>query len=449
MIDKFRKKYPVFIYKSYRTELTKGGLKISFSFRTEPNIKFTPKVLIREVTKEKLASLDKSVVDNFAFHLGLMEIPSYWKATCSPEIVVEAGSLDDYQTEWWRDLILRGLGQFFYENKIDFTNKDFVEISSKNGQSSPRLIGEVKGDKTLVPVGGGKDSAVTLDMLSKNFSGIGAFVLNAIPASIAITNLAKVTDVVSVDRAIDKKLLELNAKGFLNGHTPFSAYLAFLATFVAYLFDYKNISLSNEKSADEGNVDYKGMEINHQYSKTFEFENKFREYNQRYLSNINYFSFLRPLYEIQIAKLFSKMERYFDVIRSCNVGQATNSWCCVCPKCLSTFILLYPFLEPQKIMRVFPQNLYEDRSLALLLDSLISKDKVKPFECVGTREEFKVALFLSAQNRKPLPPLLDIARRKFLTKERGLERRAQKVLDNWDKDNNLNKKFESILRKVL
>jgi len=70
----------------------------------------------------------------------------------------------------------------------------------------------------------------------------------------------------------------LNAAGYLNGHVPISAYYAFYACFVAVLLGYKFVSISQERSSNEGTVDFHGLSVNHQYSKTFEFEEKFRKY---------------------------------------------------------------------------------------------------------------------------------------------------------------------------
>src|SRR5262249_36602289 len=161
----------------------------------------------------------------------------------------------------------------------------------------------------------------------------------------------------------------------------------------AVLSNTSMIAVSNEESSNEKTTTYLGHEINHQYSKSYEFEKKFRVYVQQYISSqISYFSFLRPLGELQIAKLFSKMEKYFPIIRSCNRGQTTNTWCCECAKCLSTFILLYPFLG-EKIQKIFPENLFEKESLVPILQSLIDPQIVRPFECVGTREEMIVGLY--------------------------------------------------------
>ena len=56
-----------------------------------------------------------------------------------------------------------------------------------------------------------------------------------------------------VKRTIDKNLIALNNDGYLNGHTPFSALLAFITFFIAYQHNKKYIALSNENSANENN----------------------------------------------------------------------------------------------------------------------------------------------------------------------------------------------------
>ena len=85
-----------------------------------------------------------------------------------------------------------------------------------------------------------------------------------------------IEEIIEVKRNIDKNVLDLNAKGFLNGHTPFSAMVAFLTYLIAFLTGKKYVALSNEDSANESNVD--GEKINHQYSKPLEFETDLRWY---------------------------------------------------------------------------------------------------------------------------------------------------------------------------
>jgi hypothetical protein len=192
-------------------------------------------------------------------------------------------------------------------------------------------------------------------------------------------------------REIHPQLIKLNDEGFLNGHTPFSALLAFYSLLAAFLTGRQDILLSNESSANE--VTVPGTKINHQYSKSVEFEKDFKEYYHGNISpDFNYFSFLRPLSEIQIARIFSGMPNFFHQFRSCNVGSKTGRWCGSCPKCLFTYIILSPFLKPETLNGIFGHNLLDDPSLEKTLEELSGIAAVKPFECIGTIEEVNVAL---------------------------------------------------------
>src|SRR3990167_1452957 len=125
-----RKKYPKFFYRGYTYQYSEGDLHISFDFGIPPDTSFRPKVLIKNVSREAVEKVGEPALNNLILHLGLMEIPSYWKATCSPEVIVEAGYLDKKQIAWWHDLILKGMGEYFYKNKINFTAPNFLTISS-------------------------------------------------------------------------------------------------------------------------------------------------------------------------------------------------------------------------------------------------------------------------------------------------------------------------------
>jgi UDP-N-acetyl-alpha-D-muramoyl-L-alanyl-L-glutamate epimerase len=410
-----RIEYPKFYYKSYIWEVVGNDLNVVFQFSAGDEYIFAPKLSFKNIDADRVKTIHDKI-DNLIFNIGMVELLSYWKAFASPEIVVECGNLDDYQINWWHDLLINGMSQFFYENGIDFTENNFVKYFSLGEAKNPDLI-NISSDKLLVPIGGGKDSSVTAEILSNNFKDVSAFLLNPSKASLEISEIAGLSNVI-VERTLDNKILELNEKGFLNGHTPFTTLLSFISVLSAVLGNFGTIIFSNERSSDEENIKYKGKNINHQYSKTFDFENKFREYNLKYLSNVNYFSFLRPIYDIQIAKIFSKFDKYFSVIRSCNVGQKTNSWCGKCPKCLSTFILLYPFLKENTI-KIFGKNLLEDKKLDPILNSLINDNTVKPFECVGTREEIRLAL----------------------------KNKVSSILNSWGK-NNLDDKYERILKEA-
>src|SRR3989338_2093246 len=380
--------HSVFRYEKYGLSSQGEDLVINFTFPLPPDITFTPQIIIRQAAK-LVSKINPDLLNNLVFHLGLIETLSYWKAACSPQIDIQAGALTAEQTDWWHNLILKGMGEFFYQNRIDFTVPNFLNlISCTRGHFTSRQI-PPDNSKFLTLVGGGKDSAVALEVIKNNQQ---ALLLNPTPAALEISQIAGIDSPIIVERSIDPKLLQLNQQGYLNGHTPFSAYLAFLSLLVASLFGFRHIVVANERSSDEANVDYLGHKINHQYSKTLDFVYSFRGYVARYISpSLNYFSLLRPLWEIQIAKIFAQYPQYFSTFKSCNVNRKQNSWCGRCAKCLSTFILLYPFM-PQAAISIFGRDLTKDNQLSDLLDHLTGKNLPKPFECVGTIREIKAAL---------------------------------------------------------
>lgn len=468
-----RKKYPKFIYEKYSYKISGRNLEIFFDFTILPNIRFRPKVVIENIpsnlsTNLSIYEIDKfNKFDNLIFQLGLIEMVSYWKATCSPTIEIRAGFLNSEQINWWKDLISKGMGQFFYENKINFRKTNFIKIKNSNSTNSnydinsaiAELMRQFNPNKILVPVGGGKDSVVTLELLKKAKKNIQCFSLNPTEPALKTIKISGCKKPIIAQRIIDRKLLELNRRGFLNGHTPFSAYLAFLSVLVATISGQKYVAFSNERSSNEGNIKYLGKTINHQWSKSFEFEEKFRKYSQKYLTpGVEYFSFLRPLYEIQIAKLFSKYSKYFPVFLSCNEAYKTASgtkkpsrkWCGKCPKCLFIFAILYPFLEEKQLLKIFKKNLFCNKNLLPTMRQLIGERGFKPFECVGTKKESLIAFYLSWKKSKDLafkevPFLLNYFEKEIMPKYKNLAKESKKILNSWNKQNNIPKNLEKEL----
>lgn len=402
-----RQQYPHFVYESYKIIKNKKSIHLSFEFKLSSEIVFKPelKIPIRNFFQaEKLSDYD---LNNFVFHIGMIELLSYWKATCSPQIIIKPQKLNEDQIKWWKKIYFFGLSEFFYLNNIEVDQGSFVEVVSKSDyELSPVSVS--LNNSIIVPIGGGKDSIISLEIL-KNKNQIRPFLLNPIEAGLNTVKTAGflIDEIIVVQRFIDPKLLKLNDMGYLNGHTPFSALLAFISIFVATLSGIRNIALSNESSANEATIS--NTKINHQYSKSFEYETDFRKYVKKYISeDINYFSFLRPLNELQIAKLFSGFPKYFPVFRSCNAGSKKGIWCGKCSKCLFTFIILSPFIPQNELINIFKKNLFDDRNLLPIFNQLIGIDTEKPFECVGTIEEVNAALVLTIRKQasENLPFLL-------------------------------------------
>lgn len=411
-----RKEYPKFIYENFSHKIQGNDFQIVFSFRIPPDIEFSPQIIIKNINKKILAKIGKNALCNLVFHLGLIEMPSYWKTTCSPEIEIKAGYLDKKQTKWWKELFISGMGQFYYENKIDWRKKDFLKINNINNNAVAELaiFKRKMKNRYLIPFAGGRDSIVTLEALKKSIGRdwkqkISLFTVNPIEKIQKTAKVSEAKKQIIVRRIIDKKLLKLNRNGFLNGHTPFTSLLSFLAVLCAVLFNYKNIAFSNEKSANEGNVKYLGKTINHQWAKSSEFEKMFREYSRKYLAkDINYFSYIRKYGELQISKMLTKYPQYFPVFSSCNAGMKIAAetmkspasakgfgearWCGNCVKCLFVYMTLYPFLPEPDLKIIFGEDIFQNKKLLPVLKDLVGDSTTKPWECVGTKKEANEAL---------------------------------------------------------
>lgn len=454
-----QKKYPEFVYESFEWKIKGGDLAVVFCFKMN-EIEFNPKIIIREIDRAQIEKIGEAAITNFVFHMGLAEIPSYWKAACPPKIVIKAGYLNKAQIKFWNNLFLNGMGQFFYENKLPFIVPDF-EIKREKPKIYPRPLEIKNKNKILVPMGGGKDSLATVELLQKARQKMMLFALNPNEPLKKVCRIANAPAIV-VKRTIDPRLIAMARKGFLNGHTPFSSLLAIHSVALAAMFDCSKVAISQERSSSEGNVKYLGMEVNHQYSKSFDFESKFQNYSKKYLAkNIDYFSFLRPLYELQIAMLFSRYPKYFPKFISCNKSFAIKNrqnknigWCGKCPKCLSVFAMLYPFAGKKEIVKIFGKDIFEDRNLLPLMAQMLGESTCKPFECVGTFAETRAAFYLSletakGENENNLPVLLRVFEKEFLPKYGNMEKQSKKILSSWNKNHNLPKTLANNLRSIL
>ena len=399
--NSFRETYPEFVYESYLYDVQSDGLHIVFTFRIGDYV-FNPTAFIpsrRFLHFESVGDL----TDLLVFNIGMIELVSYWKSFCPRRVMVACGCLSEDQIGFWRRVFYYGLGEFFYINGIDAKLDDFMEIvCRKEGvRPGPFAFTPARGRDFLVPIGGGKDSVVTLELLSgRNGDGFSTvpLIMNPRGATINCIKAAgyDLDDALVIERTIDPLLLRLNGEGCLNGHTPFSAMLAFYSLLAAQLSGIPNVALSNEWSANEATV--AGSTVNHQYSKSKGFEDDFRKYTGTFLSpGLNYFSFLRPLSELQIAMLFSRYPKYFDVFRSCNAGSKEDVWCGRCAKCLFAYIILSPFIPPSRLRSIFGHDLLDDPALEVFFDELIGRGDKKPFECVGTVDEVKTALSMALE----------------------------------------------------
>lgn len=408
-----RNKYPEFIFESYKVERNVNGIHANFVYKLGEHT-FTPSADI-PISSIRNDWIKDDFLNELFFNFGIIEAISYYKLSMAPKFIIKCGELDAKQKEFFKKLFYNGLGELMYRNNILMKYEDFMTIEAPEPAEKKQFYFDDNFSGNLITVGGGKDSIVTLEALKgmRNENYCMQFNRDIYPenrAALDDIHLAGygLDRVCNFNLSIDKHMLELNDNGFYNGHVPFSGILAFACTIIAYLNNIKYVIVSNEASANEGNI--AGTTINHQYSKSYEFEKDFEQYQNEYLcSKIHYFSLLRCLNEFQIVQKFVKFPSYLKVFRSCNAGVRTNSWCSNCAKCLYVYIMLAPFFNTERLVEIFGRDLLDDESLGRIFYGLINPDATKPFECVGTREEINYAIQLTINNygKEPLPKLLD------------------------------------------
>ena len=391
--DAFRLRYSEFVFSGFSIEEGDESFSVRYAFRVDDEHHFEPSLSF-PISREALASIDKDLLHNVLFHIGLVELISYWKLYCPRKVLIECASLDSEQVRFFSDLLFNGLGEFRYLNGIDCEQEEFVPRVESSGpaliKSSVRASGATE---CLVPVGGGKDSAVVLSLLHENGFSFKPLFLNEDPAAsrVVTTVRAGAEDGVRISRKICPKLLECNRDGALNGHTPFSALLAFVSNGIAALMGVPYVVLANESSANEPTVP--GTMINHQYSKSWHFEEQFADYFLRFVSgDVHYFSLLRPWNEARIVSELASRPALLDVFRSCNVGSKQDRWCADCPKCLFVYTMCAPYVGREKLVEIFGADLLAAEDQYPTLVSLAGMSEEKPFECVGAAGEVMAAI---------------------------------------------------------
>ena len=258
-----------------------------------------------------------------------------------------------------------------------------------------------------MPFGGGIDSIVTVEQV-RRLADAALFVVSrpadrfdAIEQPAAVTGL----EVVRAEREIDPQLLRSAELGFLNGHVPVTGILSAIAVLAAVLEDRDAVVMSNEWSASIPTLEYAGRPVNHQFSKSEQFEAAFRDVLAHGPVPLpGYFSWLRDRTELWVGQEFAALEPYHDSFRSCNKAFYTerarrlDHWCGQCDKCCFIDLILAPFLPAEALRRIFAVTgePLDDPGLAAKFRSLLGAG-AKPFECVGEVTECRAAVLLAAR----------------------------------------------------
>ena len=388
-------RYEEFVFEDYRYDPGQSTLSLRYGYRDGPRFE---EQLVFDFVPNRRSPAAEEVLDRIFRLILLLSGVSYYKAFIPRLLTCRAFDLDETTAVFLQKFYERGLAEFAFTNGISLHNHLHFRSSSKPAASPltvelPRL--------TCVPVGGGKDSIVTIECLRQSAEPLLLFSLGDAEPIAACIATAKLP-FIRVNRRLDPSLLKLNRAGALNGHVPITGILSAIGLACAVMVGCDALVMSNEHSASAANLTIDGLDINHQYSKSLEFEQDFARYVESGISpSIKYFSLLRPLSEIEIARRFSKYPAYFRVFRSCNTAfrQAREArgqrWCCNCPKCRFVFLALSPFIEKQDLVEIFGANLLDDETQHKGFAELCGLRANKPFECVGeTGESASVISYL-------------------------------------------------------
>lgn len=324
---------------------------------------------------------------------------SYFKLLAPFEIDASQIGLSKSEHAFLLDIYENGLGEFYARNNL----KRFGKITIKASDPGPEIPTPALPERALLPIGGGKDSLVSVQLLEKAGVDFTPFAVNPkgpILSSVDTINRPQLY----VTRTLDAEMIRLSGEpGYYNGHVPSTAIISMIAALTALLFGYNRIILSNERSASEGNITFDGREANHQHSKSLDFERLIsRALNQATGGALNYFSLLRPYSEAKIARIFTRETRFDRVFSSCNrnfklSGHNGPLWCGECPKCHFTFLILATDMEKQRLIDVFGQNLLAKKENEHAYRELTGLAGQKPWECVGEILEAAACLWALTQ----------------------------------------------------
>jgi hypothetical protein len=298
-------------------------------------------------------------------------------------------------------LYSEGLAEFAYSNQLDGPPRPRFEARSHGSVARPQTHAP---RRALVPVGGGKDSAVAIEIMRRaGCEELALFSVGGAPPIARTVAVAALPHLLA-ERRLDPELAALNHAGALNGHVPVTAIVSCAALLTAALHGFDSVVMANERSASHGSLTWHGVDVNHQFSKGLRAERLLRAAVAEAAPGLQIFSVLRGASELAIGRAFARLPQYHTAFTSCNAvfradpARRAGSWCGECPKCRFVFLAMAPFASPQQMRAIFGRDLLDEPAQLDGFAALTATGASKPFECVGEAEESIAALRLLAGN---------------------------------------------------
>ncbi|WDZ84109.1 hypothetical protein [Micromonospora cathayae] len=387
-----------FTFPSRTIDLSTGEVRLDYALTgPDGDLRFT-EVVTLPLPAQPPSAATVATLDRVLELLHLAAGVSYYKAAAPPRLVTPA-PLGPAAVAWLTAVYTSGLAEYAYRNQLPYVLELTPEVPA--GSVPPATVVDTSERRPLSAVGGGKDSIVSLEALRR--AGMDPVPFSVNPNHVIVSvNEASGLAALAARRQLDPALFALNKAGARNGHIPVTAINSLIAVATAVLHGLGPVVMSNERSASDPNLIWNGHEINHQWSKGVEAEELIRGALTEHAGLTEpYFSLLRSLSELHIARLFAGFTRYDDVVTSCNAAfklhDPSARWCRDCPKCRFVFLALAPFMPRERITHVFGGDLLADPAQLPGYRELLGVDGHKPFECVGEVEESVVALSLLAE----------------------------------------------------
>jgi hypothetical protein len=389
----------LFVYENVR--VSEDRYSVSFDYRIETDLDTFS--LSESITFPLPLPQQSDTVDRLLRALHLALGISYYKTFLPPEIDY-AYAMNEDEATFWNEVFKHGLGEFLYKNNR--SAQDLAQFHAQEGTITPGSTDDIAWQNSaLLGIGGGKDSIVAGELLKELGTNVKGFVLATGDNKGQAQAVADVmgVDLLAIERRIDKKILELNTlEGALNGHIPISLIFALVGSMLAALNGSSLVIVANEASASIPHAEHEGNFVNHQWSKSLEFEKLFQEFlHQNISENLHYTSIVRQLSSVGVAKLFSRYPAYFEVFTSDNSHFKINKneethprWGDTSAKSLSSFILLAPWIQEEAMFRAFGRNFLNKTELEDLFYNLLGAGSETILDCVGTPEELRLSLSL-------------------------------------------------------
>jgi len=331
--------------------------------------------------------------------LWLAAAPSYYKAAAPPTVAV-TGGLSPSERRLLDGLLGPGLGELYFVNGLDPSGPVIEATGRIDRPGGPLGLAR----RSLVPVGGGKDSCVTIEALQSAGEDPLLASVRRFPVIDAVLGRAG-GEAVHVGRTLDPLLDELNRRGARNGHVPVTAVVSLALCLVAVRAGCDRVVMSNERSASEATRVWRGAAVNHQWSKSLAAEELLAAVLAATVGpGLAWYSLLRPFSELAICRLFAeRSRRFFDVFSSCNAAfrldgaRRVDGWDRSCPKCRFVALALAPWLDRAEVVAIQGGDVLDDPGQVDGLAGLVEAGQPKPFECVGEVAESRVAVRLAVE----------------------------------------------------